>query len=247
MDYQKIYTAFIADRRTTEDAAVLLSSYLEKHHIVPRSLGGGNEPSNLIRLTPEDHFFAHLLLAKTHGGELWAPIAFMVGGSRKDYRPTHSRKAHGWAARTMAKARSGENAYQFDHTIYSLVHQDGRKAQVLQSEMHTKLGLGKPLANLLVKGKVSIAKGWYFEGTEPKSLLGDKHPMHRPEVHEFRHVKGEVFVGTQLQFSDAMKFGRPAVSNLVRGHRRVTKGWYMAAAGFPELKMGSRWAKLLEN
>ncbi|AGY47597.1 HNH homing endonuclease [Salmonella phage Maynard] len=34
-------------------------SYLEKHHIVPRSLGGSDDEDNLILLTPEDHYTAH--------------------------------------------------------------------------------------------------------------------------------------------------------------------------------------------
>jgi len=245
MDYQKIYTAFIADRRTTEHLAEILG-YSEKHHIVPRSLGGDDTPGNLIRLTPEDHFFAHLLLAKIHGGELWAPIAFMVGGSRKDYRPTHSRKAHGWASRAMAKARGGENAPQFDHTVYSLLHQDGRKAKVLQSEMHTKLGLGRPLANLLVKRKVSIAKGWYLEGTEPKTSLGDKHHMHKSEVHEFLHLSGDSFTGTQFEFSNAKGVRRPDASRLVTGVYGTTQGWYMAARGLPKSAQSkAKWRKHL--
>src|SRR5574343_1409425 len=109
MDYARIYAEFIADRLAKQPEK---PAYFERHHIMPKSLGGGDEPENIIRLTPEDHFFAHLLLAKVHGGAMWAPIAFMVGGSRKDYKPTVSRKSHGWSARAMAKNRSGENAYQ---------------------------------------------------------------------------------------------------------------------------------------
>lgn len=35
----------------------------EVHHILPRCLGGGNDDSNLIYLTPREHFIAHKLLA----------------------------------------------------------------------------------------------------------------------------------------------------------------------------------------
>ena len=69
MDYRRIYSEFIVDRRTKEPA---VEGYTERHHIVPKSLGGTDEPANLIRLTAEDHFFAHLLLAKIHGGGMWA-------------------------------------------------------------------------------------------------------------------------------------------------------------------------------
>jgi hypothetical protein len=36
-----------------------------KHHIIPRYMGGKNDPENLIKLSYEDHFTAHLLLAES--------------------------------------------------------------------------------------------------------------------------------------------------------------------------------------
>jgi len=36
--------------------------YGERHHIIPRSCGGGNAEWNLVRLTPEEHYKAHELL-----------------------------------------------------------------------------------------------------------------------------------------------------------------------------------------
>lgn len=39
-------------------------SYTEKHHILPRCLGGDNSSSNLIRLTSREHFICHALLVK---------------------------------------------------------------------------------------------------------------------------------------------------------------------------------------
>lgn len=38
--------------------------YTEKHHIIPRSLGGSNDQYNLVRLTAREHFICHLLLPK---------------------------------------------------------------------------------------------------------------------------------------------------------------------------------------
>ena len=38
--------------------------YYELHHITPKSLGGSNDKSNLVLLTPQEHFVAHLLLTK---------------------------------------------------------------------------------------------------------------------------------------------------------------------------------------
>lgn len=38
--------------------------YTEKHHIIPKSLGGKNNNSNLVKLTAKEHFICHLLLTK---------------------------------------------------------------------------------------------------------------------------------------------------------------------------------------
>jgi len=34
--------------------------YTEKHHIIPKSFGGSNKQNNLVRLTPKEHFIAHI-------------------------------------------------------------------------------------------------------------------------------------------------------------------------------------------
>jgi hypothetical protein len=42
--------------------------YVEKHHIIPKSLGGGNK-NNLVYLTAKEHFISHLLLSKMYDGK----------------------------------------------------------------------------------------------------------------------------------------------------------------------------------
>ena len=46
----------------------VIEGYVEKHHIVPKSLGGSNLSSNISRLTPREHFVAHILLIKLTTG-----------------------------------------------------------------------------------------------------------------------------------------------------------------------------------
>ena len=44
--------------------------YSEKHHIIPKSLGGSNKKENLVKLTAKEHFICHLLLTKMVDGKL---------------------------------------------------------------------------------------------------------------------------------------------------------------------------------
>lgn len=46
-----------------------ITGYTENHHIIPRSLGGNDEPSNLVKLTAKEHFICHLLLTKMTTGD----------------------------------------------------------------------------------------------------------------------------------------------------------------------------------
>lgn len=40
------------------------NTYIEKHHIIPKSLGGTNAPDNIVKLLAREHFICHLLLIK---------------------------------------------------------------------------------------------------------------------------------------------------------------------------------------
>jgi hypothetical protein len=63
MNYVRIYNDIIENRKR-----VNFSGYGEFHHILPKSLGGSNDASNLVRLTAREHFICHLLLTKIHKG-----------------------------------------------------------------------------------------------------------------------------------------------------------------------------------
>jgi len=62
--------------------------YYERHHIIPKSLGGSNEPSNLVYMSGKAHYIAHYLLFKIHGvgpmaTAFWAMCALKVGERHK--------------------------------------------------------------------------------------------------------------------------------------------------------------------
>lgn len=61
MDYKKHYDRLIDRAKNRE-----LNGYVEKHHIIPRCMGGGDVEQNIAVLTAEEHFIAHKLLFKIH-------------------------------------------------------------------------------------------------------------------------------------------------------------------------------------
>lgn len=59
MNYEKIYRDFMVDRKLRP---LIKESGYEMHHIIPVSFGGGNEKTNMVKLTYREHFLAHKLL-----------------------------------------------------------------------------------------------------------------------------------------------------------------------------------------
>lgn len=46
-----------------------LDGYTERHHIIPRSMGGSDDNDNLVELTAREHFVCHWLLSKMTEGD----------------------------------------------------------------------------------------------------------------------------------------------------------------------------------
>jgi hypothetical protein len=226
MDYARIYREFIADRLEKSPRII------ETHHIAPVSLGGSDDQANLIALSPEDHFFAHLLLAKIHGGPLWVPVVMWLGGDRRNWQGRRSRLAYGWAVRAARRATSGRGAHQYDHTVYSLEHSDGRRFSGTQAEMPKALGISRAGANLLIKRKLPSMGGWFFPGHKPQfvgrgSRKANNHPMLVATKLHFRHRDGRQFFGTQFEMHRLHGLSKTAACTLASGKRTISKGWYV--------------------
>ena len=58
--YFKIYKSLIDKCRNRSS----IKFYTERHHVIPKSLGGSNDETNLVNLTYREHYIAHLLLTK---------------------------------------------------------------------------------------------------------------------------------------------------------------------------------------
>lgn len=87
--------------------------YREKHHIVPKSIGGSNDESNLVKLTPKEHYVCHLLLTKMIEGpyrhKMWYAHYMMMRGIKR-HKP--SARMYQLARRNMIlanKERPGPN------------------------------------------------------------------------------------------------------------------------------------------
>lgn len=81
MDYKKIYDEFINKRRNRQ---LENNEYYEKHHILPKSLGGSNDDDNLIYLNLREHYFAHELLERIYLSKEMSYALYMMSILIKD-------------------------------------------------------------------------------------------------------------------------------------------------------------------
>jgi len=99
MNYQKIYNQIIDRGR----ARVLDRG--EWHHIIPRSLGGTDDKSNLVHLTPEEHFVVHQLLVRITNFD-----PRMIKAATMMCRNRMNNKLYGWIRRRLSETQSAAMA-----------------------------------------------------------------------------------------------------------------------------------------
>jgi hypothetical protein len=73
--YARWYFTIIETAR--REARVRTRSWqYQEHHMTPSSLGGSDEPDNLVLLTPREHYICHLLLTRMTIGEARSKMIF---------------------------------------------------------------------------------------------------------------------------------------------------------------------------
>jgi hypothetical protein len=160
MDYKKIYDKIIENRKLNP---IEETEYGEKHHIIPRSLGGSDESENLVRLTAREHFICHALLAEMYERETfeWYKMnhAFMMMKSstvnhmryfnsrlyelkRKDFSQVMGDSQSGKKNSQYGKSKSKETKIKIRKTLHkTLGVTDGltySERKLIQSIQHKK-------------------------------------------------------------------------------------------------------------
>jgi hypothetical protein len=174
------------------------------HHIIPRHVGGTNDPSNLVELTIEEHAEAHRVLYETYGRneDKWAWLG-LTGQIGKDE-----------ILKQIAMSQKGKKKPEgFGEKISAY-----RKTFKYSEESKLKMSLAK-------KGK--ILNGEHKEKIR-QARLGTKQPdSQKQKVSEKLSKKYKLTTpeGTTLEISNLRSFCRENgldQGNMLRNH---VKGW----------------------
>lgn len=160
MNHKKIYDAII-DRAKER----VLVEYSERHHIIPRCMGGNDEDTNLVDLTPEEHFLCHVLLVKIYPE--CTKLIYAVNMMCRGHKGKRSRKMYGWLKRKFSEQRKfdGKGSKNTQHGtmwINKIGTTENRKISTLDF-VPEGWQIGRSLS--LIKNKTCPICGTYFFGT----------------------------------------------------------------------------------
>ena len=127
----------------------ITDGYIERHHIIPRSLGGSNDASNLVNLTAREHFICHWLLTKMHAeearGKMISALYLMQGKNQYQVRYINS-KVYSTLREEYSQYISNLNkgrVQPLTENIKQKAAQTGRKRASFSEEWRAKMSASK--------------------------------------------------------------------------------------------------------
>ena len=104
--YTRVYWRLISVARRRQ-----LQERGEWHHVVPRSLGGGDSEENLVLLSYREHYLAHLLLTKMTTGparrSMALALSFFNSQCSRCQRPLPRSRWYEYSRRVLREVRQG--------------------------------------------------------------------------------------------------------------------------------------------
>jgi hypothetical protein len=145
MDYLKHYNSLINRSKNR-----IIEDYTECHHILPRCMGGTDDPNNLVNLTPEEHYLAHQLLIKIYPeNKQLAYAANMMCTNRPN------NKLYGWLRRRMSENMKQNNP-----------NKDGLSNKKRKGQYHIS-EFGRRNMSKAFKGKLNVGEKNGMFGVKP--------------------------------------------------------------------------------
>ena len=202
--------------------------YHEKHHIIPKCIGGTDEESNLIDLYAREHFEAHRLLALENPeneklGFAWWIMSTKSSKTNDRYELTAEEYEEAKIALSAAQSKTKKEIFadKQNHPMYGKTHSDEAKAKMSKAK----------------KGKPSPQKGKPLSEEQKEILrqanLGSKWSKEHHEKMDGRYANGnsvccvpiycpeldETFWGLQ-EACDKYGFTKPNISKCLKGIRK---------------------------
>ncbi|MEO6302338.1 MAG: HNH endonuclease signature motif containing protein [Bacteroidia bacterium] len=182
MNYKSIYEKLISSKQKL-NRVKYKGFYYEKHHILPRCLGGTNDKNNLILLTAKEHFIAHLLLTKIYEGKDKRKMYFAfwrMCNTKDGYIPTSSQYENGRKLLSIAfseerKSKKGIKLNLSDEQRKKLHERRLGKKHTAESIKKMQLVQKGKIISIEQRKKISEAKTGQNHSLESKEKISAAH------------------------------------------------------------------------
>lgn len=205
MNYKAQYDKLITKAQNRLET----KGYTERHHVVPRCLGGSDDKTNMVTLTAREHCLAHLLLAKIHGGGLWAAVHMMLNMHTPNSRAYKvAREKH---AQFMSDIMAGEGNHMFGKKGNRAPF-FGKKHSETTKNHWSEIRTGRK------QSQETIAK-------RVEKITSDKNPNFLGAITATNKLTGESFTLIGEKNIISAGFSAPKVYMCVNGKRKSHKGF----------------------
>lgn len=162
MNYKLIYTNIIEDAKKR----VKPQEYCEKHHIIPRCLGGENTKDNVVFLSGKEHFISHWLLTKIYKNDKinFAFWMMCVGSKKLQQRYIPSGKIYEKAKKLLSDTKRGKSTW-----IFGKHHSEETKRNI--SDLNKGLCPPNKGHAMSEEQKIKISKAMTGKHPSPETLI----------------------------------------------------------------------------
>lgn len=163
MNYQKVYDQIIDRARERK-----LGGYKEKHHVIPKCMGGSNKKENLVELTAREHFVCHWLLSYMYPQEKKLAYAF-------------------WGMCNQTSSENNNRSYKVTSRAYQVGRElfieaiTGRECTWGDKISQAKKGVsqGKRSEDSIAKQKQTVTDNPYIHSEKSKQIISEKLSKHK--------------------------------------------------------------------
>lgn len=150
----------------------------EIHHMIPKSLGGSNEKSNLIKLTQREHYIAHMILWKTYSGKMTQAFYFMNKKSKSSRTFASLRNEFAVMDSIIHKGKqlSNETKQKISDSLKGRIFSEETRQKISEA----KIGCKHSESSKLLMSKIKIGKKRSDESKtkQANSTRGEKNPFY---------------------------------------------------------------------
>lgn len=199
MNYQKVHDSIIENAKNRK---LPKEVYTERHHVLPKSMGGTDEKGNLVTLTGREHFIIHWLLWKIHRNQSMGLAFFaMTSQCRKSGKRYTSWSFH-YARQVASTLMSGSG-----NPNYGKRHTDLTK-KIIGDMASKRVGAMNPKARPII----NIDKGEVFE------TLTAARRKHGGNIH-YAIKEGGTAGGFRFAYLDDYNSGNYKFTSNLKGYR----------------------------